>query len=203
MSLQVSKKATWTTRLSLTVWLGAVGTLWAGPARYDPENRSIRMTYTYAALAEGLAGEAAIGAPQQPTTDQDAKVRTVVLKVSNALSKVTAGRLKISSLESVPDVKSADIVISLTGKPDRGGWAMVGAIEGRPGQIGLYYQTLAAEWEQDYVLTAAHEVCHYIFGFVDEYNFPAGCPQANPGGPGCLMDNYLSLGTRHGWYGRL
>src|SRR5262245_3444242 len=26
---------------------------WAGPARYDPETRSIRLTYTYAALAEG------------------------------------------------------------------------------------------------------------------------------------------------------
>ncbi|WP_157579419.1 hypothetical protein [Singulisphaera acidiphila] len=51
-------------------------------------------------------------------------------------------------------------------------------------------------------MTAAHEVCHYLFGVVDEYNFPHGCPSSNPGGPGCLMDNYLSQGNRHGWYGR-
>ena len=178
------------------------GWSWAGPARYDAETRSIRMTYTFAALAEGLYGEAAIGAPQTPTSEQDANVRTIVLKVSDALSKATSGRLQIASLDMVPDVKRADVVISLTGNPGRGGWAITGAIEGRPGQVGLYYATLANEWEQDYVLTAAHEVCHYIFGFVDEYNFPNGCPQANPGGPGCLMDNYLSLGTRHGWYGR-
>lgn len=188
----------------VAVWFGlACGNgAWAGPARYDPETRSMRFTYTYAALVDGQFGEAAIGAPQKPTNEQDATIRTVVLKVSDALSKATAGRLKISTLDLVPDVKLADVVISLTGKPARGGWAMAGAIEGRPGQIGLYYQTLADELEQDYVLTAAHEVCHYVFGVVDEYNFPSGCPSSNPGGPGCLMDNYLSQGTRHGWYGR-
>ncbi len=181
-------------------WSAAVAT--AGPARYDPETRSMRFTYTYASLAPGQFGEAAIGSPQKPSSDQDAVVRTVVLKVSDTLSKATAGRLKISSLDLVSDARRADVVISLTGDPGRGGWAIAGAIEGRPGQIGLYYQVLAAEWEQDYVLTAAHEVCHYVFGLVDEYNFPQGCPLANPGGPGCLMDNYLSQGSRHGWYGR-
>lgn len=189
-------------------WLLAVGfvmtagTASAGPARYDPETRSMRFTYTYASLTPGAFGDAAIGAPQQPSNDQDAKVRAVVLKVSDALVKATGGRLKISSLDLVPDARRADVVISLTGDPGRGGWAIAGAIEGRPGQIGLYYQVLSKEWEQDYVLTAAHEVCHYVFGLVDEYNFPQGCPLGNPGGPGCLMDNYLSQGSRHGWYGR-
>ncbi|OJW12322.1 MAG: hypothetical protein BGO49_20920 [Planctomycetales bacterium 71-10] len=174
----------------------------AGPARYDAESRSMRFTYTYASLTPGAFGDAAIGAPQQPSKEQDATVRAVVLKVSDSLAKATGGRLRISALDLVPDARRADVVISLTGDPGRGGWAIAGAIEGRPGQIGLYYQVLAKEWEQDYVLTAAHEVCHYVFGLVDEYNFPQGCPLANPGGPGCLMDNYLSQGSRHGWYGR-
>ncbi|WP_165252178.1 hypothetical protein [Paludisphaera soli] len=195
------------------IWLGLAGLIvWpifaaidatAGPAHYDPEKRTIRFTYMFASLAQGQFGEAAIGAPQTPSNEQDAKVRTIVLKVSDALSKATAGRMKISTLDLVTDVRRADVVISLTGKPSRGGWAIAGAIEGRPGQIGLYYQTLADEWEQDSILTAAHEVCHYVFGLVDEYNFPRGCPLTNPGGPGCLMDNYLSQGSRHGWYGRL
>jgi hypothetical protein len=128
----------------------------AGPAHYDPETRSIKLTYTYAALAENVAGDAAIGAPQKPTTEQDAKVRTIFLKVSDALSKSTAGRMKIASLDSVQEVKRADIVVSLTGHPSRGGWAIRGAIEGRPGQVGLYYQTLADEWDQDFILTATH-----------------------------------------------
>ncbi|MFO0910464.1 MAG: hypothetical protein U0794_19320 [Isosphaeraceae bacterium] len=196
-------KSVWLLVAAATASTACGRVAWGGPARYDTETRSIRFTYTYASLAEGQFGEAAIGAPQTPSTDQDALVRTVVLKVSDALSKATSGRLKISSLDIVSDVRRADVVISLTGDPGRGGWAIPGAIEGRPGQIGLYYRTLAKEWEQDFVLTAAHEVCHYVFGLVDEYNFPNGCPQSNPGGPGCLMDNYLSMGTRHGWYGRL
>lgn len=183
-------------------FVATAGLTSAGPARYDAESRSMRFTYTYASLTPGAFGDAAIGAPQQPSKQQDATVRAVVLKVSDSLAKATGGRLKISSLDLVPDARRADVVISLTGDPGRGGWAIAGAIEGRPGQIGLYYQVLAKEWEQDYVLTAAHEVCHYVFGLVDEYNFPQGCPLGNPGGPGCLMDNYLSQGSRHGWYGR-
>ena len=174
----------------------------AGPARYDPETKSFKFNYTFASLTDGLFGSAAVGTPQKPSPEQDAKVRAIVLRVSDALSKATSGRAKILTLDFVNDVKDADVVISLSGKPERGGWAIPGAIEGRPGQIGLYYETLAAEWMEDSVLTATHEASHYLFGLVDEYLFPRGCPVANPGGPGCLMDNYLSNGTRHGWYGR-
>src|SRR4051794_33897088 len=78
---------------------GSPPAAWAGPARYDPETRSIRLTYTFAALANGQFGDAAIGAPQKPTSEQDATVRTVAIKVSDALSKATAGRLKIASLD--------------------------------------------------------------------------------------------------------
>src|ERR1035437_5702031 len=91
--------------VSVTAMTAGGGPSWAGPARYDPETRSIRLTYTYAALTEGLFGDAAIGAPQTPTPEQDANVRSIVLRVSDALSKATSGRLKIASLDTVPDVK--------------------------------------------------------------------------------------------------
>src|SRR5262249_34906854 len=123
-------------------------------------------------------------------------------KVSNELFRATAGRLNIVSLDFVPDAKRADLVISLTGRPAGAGWAIESAIEGRAGQVGLFYNTLAAGWEPDAVAITAHAVCHYIFGLVDEYDLPSGCPLRSPDGPGCLMDNPLSRGVRHGWYGR-
>ncbi len=100
--------------LGLVPWCSKVA---AGPARYDSETKSFKFTYTYAALTEGAFGDAAIGAPQKATTEQDAMVRTIMLKVSDALSKATAGRIRIASLDLVPEVKRADVVISLTGQP--------------------------------------------------------------------------------------
>lgn len=178
----------------------------AGPARYDPQTRSFHFTYTYAALSENVyAGIQGIGARQKPTPEQDAKARAMVKAVSDALERATGGRARIASLDPVNDIKDADLVISLTGNPGRAGWAIPGAIEGKPGQMGLYYQYLVDSAVQDVVLSAAHELSHYLFGLTDEYvhaYFPRGCPTTNPGGPGCLMDNYLTNGDRHGWYGR-
>lgn len=178
----------------------------AGPVRYDPTTKSLKFTYTFAAVSPGVLSGTAIGQPQDPTAEQHAIVRGLLKEVSDALSLATRGRASISSLDRVDNVKDADIIISMTGKPASPGWAMPGAIEGKPGQIAMFYQTLAdqpAYNRRDAVLTTVHEICHYIFQLTDEYNFSRGCPLANPGGPGCLMDNYLTNGTRHGWYGRL
>ena len=46
--------------------------------------------------------------------------------------------------------------------------------------------------------TGAHEVSHYVFGLIDEYTLPGGCPARS--GPGCLMDNYFS--SVRGYMGR-
>ena len=180
----------------------------AGPASYDPETKSFRLTYTYATLPFPTMDHdqiAAIGKPDSPTEEQDAKVRAIVKQVSDAIYEATRGRAKIGMLDNTDTVKNADIIISLTGDPlGRGGVSTLGTIEGRPGQLILYYERLSKEWEQDIVLTAAHELCHYLFALPDEYDGPSGrCPEQNPAGPGCLMDNYLSNGSRHGWYGRL
>ena len=177
----------------------------AGPARYDPATRSFSLNYTYASLPHfGMtpAEVETLGAPQSPETDQDDKVRALHQQVSQVLSEITDGRAKVGSLSYVKDIKTADIVISLTGNFNRAGWAISGAIEGRPGQVGLYYQYLAAPQRshQDIVLTVAHELGHYLFSLPDEYSNSdpnaASCPLKNPGGPGCLMDNYM---TRHGF----
>ncbi|WZO96240.1 choice-of-anchor X domain-containing protein [Isosphaeraceae bacterium EP7] len=177
----------------------------AGQARYDPATRSIKLTYTFASLAEGYAGGAAIGSPQVPTNEQHAIVRSLLKEVNDAVSQATGGRLTISSLDRVDDVRNVDLVISMSGKPASAGWAIVGAIEGKPGQIGLFYQTLADRSlyvRRDAVLAASHELSHYLFSLTDEYAFPGGCPLDHPGSPGCLMDNYNTNGVRHGWYGR-
>ena len=55
---------------------------------------------------------------RQNLREIDAKVRAIFLEVSNVLSKATTGRAKISTLNLVPDAKNADIVISLSGKPE-------------------------------------------------------------------------------------
>ncbi|MEO6811308.1 MAG: hypothetical protein ABI353_19530, partial [Isosphaeraceae bacterium] len=206
MTSQIRKACTLTVLALVSGFWASVPEAKAGPARYDPQTKSFRFTYTYAALSENIMlGSQGIGARQTPTPEQDAKTRAMVQAVSDALKKATGGRAKISSLDPVNDIKDADLVISLTSNPGRAGWAIPGAIEGKPGQIGLYYQYLVDSVVQDVVLSAAHELSHYLFGLTDEYvhnYFPSGCPTTNPGGPGCLMDNYLTNGVRHGWYGR-
>src|SRR5262249_17347255 len=119
--------------------------------------------------------------------------------VSQILEEVTDNRARIGNFECVDSVKKADIIISLTGLFERAGWAVPGAIEGRPGQIGLYYQYLDQKTPQDVALTVGHELCHYLFALPDEYSSPtfvAECPLQNPDSPGCLMDNYFA---RHGF----
>lgn len=172
----------------------------AGPARYDKESRSFRFAYTFADLPGGVGS--VVGNVRKPTPEQEAKVKSLVGQVSAVLSRVTDGRAKIGQLDYVDDIKNSDLVVSLVGAPASPGWANMRAIEGRPGQIVLYYQSLQGRLTQDIVNTAAHEVCHYVFGLADEYNpgnFPGGCPRGS--GPGCLMDNYNA--SARGFLGRL
>lgn len=172
----------------------------AGPARYDKETRSFRFTYTFADLPGGVGS--VVGTPRKPTREQEDTVKGLVGRVSDVLSQVTNGRARIGQLDFVDDIKNSDLVISLVGKPASPGWATMRAIDGRPGQIVIYYQSLQGRIPQDIVNTAAHEICHYVFGLADEYNpgnFPGGCPRGT--GPGCLMDNY-NAGAR-GFLGRL
>ncbi len=176
--------------------------LHAGPTTYDKATRGFRFTYTFADLPSGQIGSVVGAVARKPTNEQEANVRLFVEQVSELFSAITEGRAKISQLDYVDDIKNADLVISLSGQPRSAGWAMRGAIDNRPGQIALYYNTLVPEVRQDVVFTVVHEICHYIFGLADEYDqsqFPGGCPRGT--GPGCLMDNYLS-GAR-GFIGRL
>lgn len=194
-----------------TILLGTLGLLvvgaWsshlhAGPASYDKATRSFRFTYTFADLPSGQIGSVVGAVARKPTAEQEANVRLFVEQVSELFSALTEGRAKIGKLDYVDDIKNADLVISLSGQPRSAGWAIRGAIENKPGQIALYYNTLVPEVRQDVVFTVVHELCHYIFGLADEYDqgqFPGGCPRGS--GPGCLMDNYLS-GAR-GFIGRL
>ncbi|WP_422924365.1 hypothetical protein [Singulisphaera sp. PoT] len=169
----------------------------AGPAHYDKDSKSFRFTYTFAVLPGG-GGDPQLGQVQKPTADQEKVVNDLVGRVSLLLSTVTNGRAKIGTLDYVDNIKNADLVVSLTGAPASAGFANLRAIEGQPGQIVLYYQTLVPMISQDVVLTATHELCHYIFGLTDEYTFPRGCPVR--AGSACLMDNYFS--SVRGFMGR-
>jgi hypothetical protein len=189
----------------LLFWIAWASPSFAGPAKYDPASRAFNLTYTYASLPHfGMRPQEVetLGALQKPGPGQDEKVRGLHQAVSQVLFEITDGRAKIGSLEYVENIKNADIIVSMTGNFNRAGWAISGAIEGRPGQIGLYYLYLSAPERprQDVVLTVAHELAHYLFGLPDEYSntdpAAASCPVKNPGGPGCLMDNYM---TRHGF----
>ena len=186
------------------LWLAvavSVPTATAGPATYDKATRSFRFTYTFAALP-GSVGSV-VGTVQKPSPIQEARVKGLVGRVSDVLYQVTDGRGKIGQLDYVDDIKNADLVVSLTGRPASPGWATQRATGGKPGQIVLYYQSLEGRTNvQDVIFTAAHEICHYVFGLADEYdprNFPGGCPPSS--GPGCLMDNYNA--AARGFYGRL
>jgi hypothetical protein len=162
----------------------------AGPASYDKESKSFRFRYTFANLPSGVQSVVG-GVDVKPTPEQESTVRGLVGLVSDVLNQVTQGRGKIGSADYVDDIKDADLVVSLTGAPSSPGWSTMKGSDGNPGQMVLYYQTLATTTKQDVVFTAAHEMCHYLFGLADEYNygnFPNGCPPQP--GPGCLMDNY-------------
>jgi hypothetical protein len=185
--------------LRISTLLGA-GLLWAvglfagmalaGPASYDKETKSFRFRYTFANLPAGV--QSVVGAVDvKPTHEQEMTVRSLVSLVSDVLNQVTQGRGKIGSADYVDDIKDADLVVSLVGAPSSPGWSTMKGSDGKPGQMVLYYQVLATTTKQDVVFTASHEICHYLFGLADEYNysnFPSGCPPQP--GPGCLMDNY-------------
>ena len=180
----------------------AVPSVLAGPARYDPKARTFSITYTYAALPSfGMPTDQieSLGQLQSASQAQDAKIRAYHKAVSDIIEDVTGGRAKIGTFDYVESIKKADIIISLTGNFQRAGWAVQGAIEGRPGQVGLYYQYLDEQTTQNVTFSIAHELCHYLFGLPDEYDTAGGgavCPQQNPTSPGCLMDNYFN---RHGY----
>jgi hypothetical protein len=195
-------------RATFLATLFMLGFLWesppatAGPAKYDPKTRSFNLTYTYAFLPSfGMSSDQieSLGQLQEATKAQDAKIRAYHKTVSNIIEDVTNQRAKIGSFDYVESIKKADIIISLTGNFQRAGWAVQGAIEGRPGQVGLYYQYLDEQSQQNVAFSMAHEICHYLFGLPDEYDLTGGeavCPQQNPDSPGCLMDNYFN---RHGY----
>jgi hypothetical protein len=125
------------------------------------------------------------------TPAQEDTVRGLVRLVSDVIYQITEGRARIGSLDYVDDIKDTDLIISMTGNPSSPGWSTMKGSDGQPGQMVLYYQSLATTTQQDIVFTATHETCHYLFGLADEYNygnFPNGCPPRP--GPGCLMDNY-------------
>ncbi|MBX6312309.1 MAG: hypothetical protein IRY99_05230 [Isosphaeraceae bacterium] len=173
----------------------------AGPAHYDKDTKSFRFTYTFALLPGG-GGDPQLGEVQRPTPDQEEVVKRLLGQVSDLLNTITGGRARINRLDYTDNIKEADLVVSLTGAPASPGYANLSSIEGRPGQIVLYYQSLEPKITQDVVFTVVHELCHYIFGLTDEYrpdNFPRGCPVRT--GPGCLMDNYYAAGGR-GFMGR-
>ena len=183
--------------LVMSLVLGPAASLsHAGQATYDPATRSFRLMYTYAYLPHfGMqpAEVEKLGTPQQASKDQDAFVRAIHKDASEVLREVTGGRATIGSLSYTSDIKKADVIISLDGDFGRAGWAIPGQIEGRPGQVGLYYKVLERYSQRQAVLTTAHELCHYLFSLPDEYTERPGanCPLDNPQGPGCLMDNYF------------
>jgi hypothetical protein len=188
------RRALWITTGLLAVLVSALGLpterASAGPAAYDKATKSFRFRYTFANLPAGV--QSVVGATDvQQTPEQETTVRGLVRLVSDVVYQITQGRARIGSLDYVDDIKDTDLVISLTGNPASPGWSTLKGSDGQPGQMVLYYQTLATTTQQDIVFTATHEMCHYLFGLADEYNygnFPNGCPPRP--GPGCLMDNY-------------
>ncbi len=168
----------------------------------------ICLKYTYAELPfAGMTPTQVqqLGTLQQPRGDQDKKFRATFASAAAVITGATRHKVRVQKLDYVGDVQAADLVVSLCGGTGRIGWATPGAFGGRPGQIGLYYQCLAKEREEDAILIVAHLLAHYLFDLPDEVSedgVRAFCPQQNPAGPGCLMGNFFSDGPRRGYYGK-
>lgn len=109
----------------------------AGPATYDKETKSFRLTYTFVNLAGAGIGDEVVGAAYRPAPDEEELVNALAAQVSDVLFKATEGRAKIGRLDFVDDIKNADLVVSKTGKPSSSGWATRGAIDNKPGYIVL------------------------------------------------------------------
>src|SRR5271166_1029683 len=173
----------------------------AGPATYDKETKSFRFYYTFTNAAGSPQD---LGAVVKPSAEEEANVNQLVSAVSQILFQATEGRAKIGRLDYVDNAKDADLVISLSPRPASSGVSNLHTIEGNPGHIVLYYQTLLPYIRQDVINTTVHEVGHYVFGLADEYNygnFPGGCPpDPSLRSPCCLMDNYLT--SARNWMGR-
>ncbi|CAN5864554.1 hypothetical protein BH23PLA1_BH23PLA1_16200 [soil metagenome] len=198
MSGRVWRLGFWT--LLVFPGLLAGGSPRAEAATYNPETGDFRFTYTFANLP-GVFGST-VGQVQRPTAEQQQVVRRLLGQVSQVLEQITDGRARIGRLDYVDNIRDADLVISLTGRPQSPGWAHKRAFDSPVGQIALYYQTLEPFVTQDVVFTVVHELCHYIFGLDDMYDrsmYPRGVP-ARPG-PGSLMDNYFA--SARGYMGRM
>ena len=202
-----TSRAPWIASRGVGVLIAFVFSMTAmgGPAKYTGETRSIRVTYTFAEIPSfGMTPDQlqALGRIQNPTKDQEIYIRALIKDASTALYELSDRRARIDPFDYVDNIKNADLVISLTGDPGRGGWATPGGIEGRPGQVGLYYKVLEKSPQEQAALTVAHELSHYVYALPDEYQDGEQqglCPLSNPTGPGCLMDNYF---LRRGDYGR-
>jgi hypothetical protein len=132
-------------------------------------------------------------------------MKAVMAVVSKNLYQATGGRAKIGSFNYVNSIKKADVIISLDDAPGRAGYAIRGAIDGKPGQLVLFFRNYETDGPDDFALTAFHEINHYLFALPDEYRddgAAGNCPLINPSGPGCIMDNYHKGPPRFGWYGR-
>jgi hypothetical protein len=146
-----------------------------------------------------------LGTSVQPGNEQDTKFRTIFASAAAVITGATRDMVRFESLDYVANVQAADLVISLTGGSGRMGWATPGSFGARPGHIGVYYQSLTKEREEDAILIVAHLLSHYLFDLPDEISddeLRASCPQQNPDGPGCLMDNFFADGPRRGYYGK-
>lgn|GEM_PF-6853676 len=186
--------------------------LWAGSSLADQDSDAaamhISLKYTYAELP--FAGMTPtqiqqLGTLRQPKGDQDKKFRATFGSAAAVITGATRNKVRVEKLDYVGDVQAADLVVSLGGGSGRMGWATPGAFGGRPGQMGLYYQCLTKEREEDAILIVAHLLSHYLFDLPDEVSedgVRAFCPQQNPDGPGCLMGNFFSDGPRRGYYGK-
>jgi hypothetical protein len=181
--------------------------LLAGPASYDGKTRSFQVNYTYAvlpSLSPSAGEDQRLGTVEQAEAKQDQEIREIILAAGAEIFLATKQRAQIK-VSYVKDVTQADVVISLSGLSQRMGWATPGAIEGRPGQVGLYYKALVDGPRQDAILTVAHLFSHYLFDLPDEVaddGTSASCPKQDPGGPGCLMDKFLSDSPRRGYFGK-
>lgn len=173
----------------------------AGPGTYDAGKREFNLTYTYARLP----GVGQVGEPLPLDPERDKIVMSFVDEVSQIFQVVTEGRGKIGSFKPVDSAARADFVISPDNDSDRAAWATMSGL-GKEGHVFLYYKYLAdpSRPRSGVALTAAHELCHYIFGLPDEYPDPSDgqpnrhCPPS-PTGDGCIMDNYWS----RPWYHKL
>ncbi len=185
------------------VALAVLSTAWAppglaGPATYDPATRAFRLSYTFAGGSSFGSLDGAV--PWKNTTEEEARVRSLVADASPILSEVTDQR-GIGEFNYVDTLEKADIVFVMTGNPSSPGWSTMRSTDGRPGHLVIYYKTIFDTTRQDAAFSVVHLLGHYLFGLADEYNyanFPLGCPTTP--GPGCIMDNYRP-GMR-GWSGR-